>query len=193
VVGLLPQPLVETVVELEDGRGVAAPGGGHHPVGQAQEVALDPRRPPRGHAPHHEPLEQHAHARDLREGDGGELGDTGAATRKADDEPLVLQLGEGLAYRDVTYTEAGRKRTLDEPVARGVLTPVDRHAQVICDRIGQALIWKGLERRRHRVARCRRYPIGHREAAGEPCCVRTGGPPQIEEGRRPSCKSVLPP
>ena len=186
VVGLLPQPLVEAVVEVENGRGVAAPRGGHHPVGQAQEVALDPGRPPLGHAPHHEALEQHAHARDLRDGDRRQLGHAGAAARKANDEPFVLELGERLAHGDMAYTEVSRECPLDEPVARGVLALVDRlrAGDLRPHRPGSDLEGAGAAT----ASSCQMQTLSDRSPRGAPASpagYSDRRPSVTEEGRRP--------
>ena len=73
-----------------------------------QEVALDPRASTaRGHSPHHEPLEHHTRISGIlamvtggrRAREPGRRGVEGGA-----DEPLVLELRERLAYRDVAYS-----------------------------------------------------------------------------------------
>src|SRR6185312_14605379 len=179
VVGLPPQALVEAVVEVEHGCRIAPLRGGHHAIDKATEVALEPGRPPLAAAPHHEPLEQDAHARHLRDALLRQLRHAGAAAREPDDEALVLELRQRLAHRDVADTQPVRQRAFDEPLPGRVLAVMDPLAQPIRNRIGQALVWKGLDRRRHRTASCRRYPICNR-AGGGPFHAE----PDVQTGRR---------
>ena len=146
VLGELPEPLVEALVELDDPQRVATVGGGHHLARHRPQLPLDRRRPHLLHAAGHELLEHDAQRRDLVQLPRRQGRDPRAAARLALDQPLLRQPGERLAHRDVRHAELRRQRPLGQARPGRVDAGLDRHAQPLGDRLGQPGGGDGVER-----------------------------------------------
>src|ERR1017187_2968298 len=144
VVGQLPQPLVELLVEFVNADKVTLLRGERHladdrlqpGVRLGRETALQPA--------HDELLEHDTHARDLFHHPRGEARDPRATARETYDQALLGQPGQCFPQRDVTDAELMRETPLHEALAGRVHPAGDRGPQAVDDSIRQALIGQRL-------------------------------------------------